>query len=292
MLWRLANAFIPEHPINVDRVFSGSYNTRSVLETLLAYTPQFYYCYPGRLEYTNGVPKIKEGHKHLIWLPETPHVEGVLEEKVVTGMVISELASEEIIYDALVMPPSVEGALPLDPEVQRRHLQMQINLIIIGNHFQYRTWIAQNDRGAIYKEKRLGEMNGVLASLDDHTLLSHMPEAIRAAHLIDTIWFRNTRFMPAVMEVEHSTGVVSGLNRMKGLQERIPSLQTRYVVIAADEDREMVLKRANEPQFHSLDVRFFSYSAVEELRWLCEHRNIQGVEDRFLDYYLEKAVAL
>jgi type II restriction enzyme len=67
MLWRLANAIQPNQPINLDRILGASYNTRSVLEALLVHTPQFYYCYPGRIESINSNTKIKDGHKHLIW---------------------------------------------------------------------------------------------------------------------------------------------------------------------------------------------------------------------------------
>src|SRR5580704_6310274 len=41
MIWRIANAFTPGHPINFDRILAGSYNTRSAFETLLAHTPKF-----------------------------------------------------------------------------------------------------------------------------------------------------------------------------------------------------------------------------------------------------------
>lgn len=41
MIWRYANAFSPNLPINVDRVLGASYNTRSALEVLLAHTLSF-----------------------------------------------------------------------------------------------------------------------------------------------------------------------------------------------------------------------------------------------------------
>lgn len=59
MLSRVANAITEGTPINIDRLLGASYNTRSALETLLCHTPQFYYCFPGRIEITNGKTKIK-----------------------------------------------------------------------------------------------------------------------------------------------------------------------------------------------------------------------------------------
>ncbi len=93
--------------------------------------------------------------------------------------------------------------------------------------------------------------------------------------------------MPAVMEVEHSTGVTSGLTRMKKFQDHIPPFPTRYVIVAADDDRKRVVQEANKPQFRELDVRFFPYSAVEELYALCQKRKLKGITEDFLDFYME-----
>jgi len=46
MIWRVANAIQEDIPINIDRIVGASYNTRSVLESLLAHTPAFYITYP------------------------------------------------------------------------------------------------------------------------------------------------------------------------------------------------------------------------------------------------------
>lgn len=289
MIWRIANAFMPNQPINFDRVLGASYNTRSVLETLLAHTPQFYYCYPGRIETISSSSQIKGGHKHLIWSPNQPHEIGVMGQ-VDTEIVISEVPNIEIFYDALTVPDDLlAGELNID--VKRRHAQMQIALISIGQQLAYKTWIAQNDKGIIYNNRRIGEMEGVIPSLQSSgTVISAFTDALRAALLIDCIWFKNARLMPAVIEIEHSTGVTSGLTRMKGLQDLLPPFPTRYVVVAPDEDRDKVVREANRTQFRSLDARFFPYSSVEELYALCQRRKIRGVSEEFLDCYMEPIV--
>jgi len=289
MIWRIANAFLPNQPISFDRVLGASYNTRSVLETLLAHTPQFYYCYPGRIEIINSSSQIRGGHKHIIWSPECPHELGVIGQTN-TEIVISEVPNIEIVYDALTVPDDLLAG-ELDIDIQRRHAQMQIALLAIGQQFGYRTWIAQNDKGIIYKNRRLGEMDGVIPSLQlSGTVISAFTDASRAALLIDCIWFKNARLMPAVIEIEHSTGVTSGLTRMKGLQDLLPPFPTRYVVVAPDEDRDKVVREANRPQFRSLNTRFFPYSSVEELYALCQRRKIRGVTEEFLDCYMEPIV--
>ncbi|MBP2245189.1 restriction endonuclease [Paenibacillus xylanexedens] len=294
MIWRLANAFIPDQPINVDRIFGGSYNTRSALEALLAHTPQFYYCYPGRIESTSSNNKIKKGHKHIIWCPNNPHAPSTLVEAQV-DMVVSEVPFTDIVYDSLILPEEMNNPA-LDIEMKRRHSQIQIALIEIGKHLGFKTWVAQNDKGIVYKDKKIGEMEGVIASLSkEQNFIAPYYSAQRAAHLIDCIWFKNGRLMPAVMEVEHSTGVTSGLTRMKGFQdalrEVLPPFPTRYVIVAADEEREKVYREASRPQFRELDARFFPYSAVEEMYVLFKKRKIKGITEEFLDSYMECIVS-
>lgn len=287
MIWRVANAINEEDPINLDRILGGSYNSRSVLETLIALTPEFYYCYPGRIKDIDGHSSIEHGHKHLIWLPQEPHANGVLEEKHVPNMAISEIPLQTVTYDNLYIPMDLNVG-GLDIEVVRRHTQIQIALYLIGLQLGYRTWIAQNDRGIVYNDKPLLEHPGIVPALGGENIISAFPGAEPSARFIDCIWFQNHRFMPAVMEVEHSTGVTSGLTRMKGLQDAIPSFNTRYVIVAPDDLREKVIDEANREQFRSLDARFFSYSSVEELYYICSHRNLHGVTQDFLDCYMEK----
>jgi type II restriction enzyme len=286
MIWRLANAMRPNLPVNVDRVFGGSYNTRSVLEALLAHTPEFHWCMPGRIQATMGSTEIRKGHKHLMWMPDDPHTAGVIHEAA-TDIVISEVPAHEAVYGAVdltAVPPNRE----IDIDVQRRHAQIQIALVEIGRLLGFRTWVAQNDRGIVYKQTPIGNMKGVVPSLEDEKLLSAHHEAVRAALLIDCIWFKNGRLMPAVMEVEHTTGVTSGLTRMKNFQDRFPPFPTRWVIVAPDEDREHVIRESNKPQFESLDAQFFPYSAVEELYSLGQRRGLGGVTDAFLDNFMER----
>ena len=105
----------------------ASYNTRSVIESLLAHSPQFYYAYPGRIEKIGGKEKIKKGHKHLVWRPDKPHVIGKVEE-IKTDMVISEIPSVDVVYDAITLPEAKVDVRELDIEIQRRHAQIQVAL--------------------------------------------------------------------------------------------------------------------------------------------------------------------
>lgn len=287
MIWRIANALIPNHPINFDRMLGGSYNTRSALEALLAHTSQFYYSYPGRVEVLNSSTNIKRGHKHLIWRPENPHEPGIMKQAE-ADIVISEIPAE-VFYESLTLPDASLDA-EIDIEIQRRHAQIQVALIIIGRQLGNRIWVAHNDRGIIYNNQRIGEIDGVVVSLRDEKILQAYSDAINAARYIDCIWFHNDRFMPAVFEVEHSTGVTRGLVRMKSLQDAIPPIQSRWVIAAPNEERERVIREANKEQFHSLQTQYLPYSAVEELYYLCQRRNLRGVSEEFLDCFMEHCI--
>ena len=291
MLWRVANAIQPGVPVNIDRVLGASYNTRSALETLLAHTPEFYWCLPGRIELVDSTSQIKRGHKHLVWIPEKPHRNGVA-EKYETDVTISEIPTASAVYEAIALPDTpVDNGM--DIEAKRRHLQIQIALVIIGRHFGFRTWIARNDQGLTYRDKKVGELEGVIHRLEDEKMLQAYPDAVHAALLIDGIWFEGDRFMPAVIEVEHSTGVTSGLSRMKNFQDRIPPFPTRWIIVAPDEDRDKVYREANKPQFHSLKAMYMPYSAVDELYSLLQRRGVTPdmVNDKFLNCYLESCIS-
>jgi len=101
--------------------------------------------------------------------------------------------------------------------------------------------------------------------------------------------------------VEMPAGVTANLNGMeltvkgpKGelsmtfVREVKPALDGNVVtIVAADDERKKVIQESNKEQFKDLDIRFFSYSAVEELYNLCERRKLKGVNDEFLDCFME-----
>lgn len=289
MLLRVANAISEDYPINIDRILGASYNTRSALEALLAYTPEFYYCYPGRIQTTSTGSKVVSGHKHLIFKPNNPHQQGLLVESA-TDFVISEVPTTEAVYDAIDIP-IVANQPSLDIEVQRRHAQIQIALLFIGLQLGSSIWIAQNDRGIQYRGNKLCEIEGVIPHLDKVQQIQSYRDAQRAAAFIDVIWFRNSRFMPAVFEIEHSTGVVSGLSRMHEFKSKIPPIDTRWVIVGEESLRNKVVELANQEQFRDMKTRFMSYGAVEELFSLCQRRRIRGVNDVFLDCFMESCIA-
>ncbi len=287
MLWRVANAIVEGIPFNLDRVLGSSYNTRSALETLLVHTREFYWCRPGRIELVRNSSKIESGHKHVIWLPNKPHELG-LSMFYNSDQVVSEIPATSAVYEALVYAE----APPSDIDVNRRHLQVQIALAKIGVQIGYRTWIARPDQGFTYGGKRVGQLEGVVSGLNSEAMISGFQGAVNAAMYIDCIWFKNGTLMPAVIEVEHTTGVQSGLDRMLRLFNLLPEYRTRWVIAAPDEDRARVVQLANHPTYKKMRVKFFPYSGVDELYSFCQRRRPtrDAVTDTFLDCFMEDTV--
>lgn len=283
MLWGAANALSSRQPVSFDRVFSAGGNTRSVLEALLAHTPEFSICYPKRFEKYGTTSKQKSDLKHIWWQPESLHENGTV-KKVDTEKVISELYHPDVVYEALDF-----GGVKLSdlPDIQRRHAQIQIALIFIGSALQFKTSVAIEDQAIMYEGKRLAELESVVVRLGDLTQVASFPAAIEKIRHVDIVWFKNGTLMPAALEIEHTTGFNRGFDRLKGLQDLLPPYPVRYVIVAEDHDRAKVVELANADRFKSLNVRFFPYSAVEELYSLCTQRTLRGVTEAFLDSFME-----
>ena len=66
---------------------------------------------------------------------------------------------------------------------------------------------------------------------------------------------------------------------------------TRWVIVGEESLRNKVVELANQEQFRDMKTRFMSYGAVEELFSLCQRRRIRGVNDVFLDCFMESCIA-
>jgi type II restriction enzyme len=283
MIWRLANALSSKQPVNVDRIFGASYNTRSVLESLLAHTSEFSMCYPGRVHQKNEKVEIKKGHKHVWWTPEELHDRGQI-KWVKTEKTISEIPAIDVTYDAIIIN---EPKKDVPEGIQRRHAMIQIALLEIGKALGFKNTVAREDQHISYQGKKLIELDYVVAKPNSLQQLQAYEEAANKIAHIDVAWFKNGRLMPAAIEIEHTTGIKSGLDRLKGLQDVLPPFPVRYVIVADESERERTSKYAQETRFQSLGAKFFSYQSVEELYSLCKRRKIVGVTDEFLDSFME-----
>lgn len=277
----------PNFPLHVDRLFSAGGNSRSALETLLAYTPHFYICYPKRIDSYTG--EIRTDLKHFIWRPSQAHELGQL---VTTDCpdIITELEIN-LDFGHIGITPAMLGTEFDSIDAKRTHTQIQIALIEIGNALGFRTWIAKNDRHIPVGDNTLGNLPGVIPSLEDVKLF-YDQEVKDAAALVDCIWFtQDLKRIPALIEIEHSTRVTSGMTRMNKFKEVAPSLLTKYTVVAPNYLRNKVVTEANQPLFRNLNARYMSYSTVRELFGLIQRYKLKNVVDHTFVYpFMEQIV--
>lgn len=277
----------PNFPLHVDRIYSAGGNSRSALETLLAYTPHFFICYPDRIEPYSG--EILQNLKHIMWCPDEAHPLGELAQKeyheIITEIEIG------VDFGTISLSPMNLGTEFETIEAKRTHTQMQIALIEIGNALNFHTWIAKNDRSIQVGNKTLGEFEGVIASLDDVSLLYNQ-DIKESANFIDCIWFtQDGKRIPAVIEIEHSTGVTSGMTRMRKFYDTAPSIAATFTVVAPNNLRNKVVSEANQPIFRDLDIRYMPYTTIRELYGLIQRYSLKDVVDyKFVKPFMERVV--
>lgn len=121
--------------------------------------------------------------------------------------------------------------------------------------------------------------------------LSGFPDAIAVANHIDCMFFNGG--LPYAFEVEHTTGVTSGLNRMLSFRNRAEHLNTRYVIVAPDEDRDLVMQRSQPDQFALIEPFFLPYSQVEDLYAFIQRHGgkLSGTNKEFLSTFMERCRA-
>jgi type II restriction enzyme len=277
----------PNHPIQFDRLFSGGGNSRSALETLLAYTPNFFICYPQRTNPYTG--KTDNKLKHIMWCPDDKHTAGEMATKEYKFL-ISEFEFG-VDFGEVQITSSMLGDEFDSIEAKKTHTQMQVALVRIGNALNFHTWIAKNDHSIPVEKKILGKLEGVISTLDSVSIL-YEPDSKKAASLIDCIWFSNDfRYIPAVIEIEHSTGITSGLTRMLKFRKTIPSVEMSYTVVASNDLRAKVISEANNKAFRILRARFMPYSTVRELYGLIQRYKLTNVVERtFIEPFMEEIV--
>lgn len=277
----------PNHPVQLDRVFSAGGNSRSALETLLACTSNFFICYPQKTNPYTGETDNKL--KHIMWCPDDSHTLGVIKTKDYK-LVISEF---ELGVDLgeIQIAHSMLGDEFNSIEAKKTHTQMQVALIKIGKALNFRTWIAKNDHNIPVENKSLGKLEGVISTLDAVSILYDV-ESKKAASLIDCIWFSTDfKYIPAVIEIEHSTGVTSGLTRMLKFRHAIPSVAMSFTIVASNNLRAKVVSEANSQAFRVLKTRFMPYSTVRELYGLIQRYELTNVVERtFIEPFMEKVL--
>ncbi|MCI1923479.1 MAG: type II restriction endonuclease [Lentilactobacillus buchneri] len=132
-----------------------------------------------------------------------------------------------------------------ETELKNLHYKVQLLLADIGNSIGYQSWIASNDHNRTVNGKRLGDYS--LPSLPK--TMTQLPSALQeTVRLIDVIWFTKSGEPIATFEVEKSTSIMSGMNRMDDLYEINKGDMMLYIV-SPDKREQEVKAQFNRPHY-------------------------------------------
>ena len=134
------------------------------------------------------------------------------------------------------------------------HEEAQFYLLKLGNLLGYHTYTA--DPSKIFQGEKLGD----IATLERIPEFAGQRDLVSAKN-VDVIWFDEDHYPSMCFEVEHTTGVSPGLQRLYQLKQ----FRTKLIVIASEDlrtkfDREM----EKSPYRNVKDYRFISYDELIE----------------------------
>jgi type II restriction enzyme len=276
---RVAGQISPHEAFSIDAMLNGTGNNRSVLEAIIAHLSEFYVCYPGR--HLNGIP---ERRKYLYWNPDKPHRAGSITE---TDDIRGVVSRPEQTYALPAASHPARNFAKLRP-----HQQVQVKAFEIGAAKQWAVWIAENDQNIRIGRRRLVSHPSAIQHLSKVPILQVHPAAIKAARHLDVMYIREDGFIPAVIEIEHSTGVSSGLTRMNTFRHSMAGVYanggqggTSFIICADDSKAAEVKAKASAPQFAALAPRFLPYSRVDLLWALCMDNRQKALNENVLEIF-------
>jgi hypothetical protein len=141
------------------------------------------------------------------------------------------------------------------------HSEVQTLLGSIGAKKGNNIWLPRNDRSKLdWNLANRFELSGSsLTTRDFETVASE----------IDVIWIRRgSGEVTALFEIEHSTPIYSGLLRFNDVRLVMPTLQTRFTIVANDSRRSRFTSQVNRPTFRASRLNevcsFLDYANVFE----------------------------
>ena len=141
------------------------------------------------------------------------------------------------------------------------HSQVQTLLGSIGARKGHNVWLPRSDRTRLDRN---------LTSPFDLITPSLATQELQAvASEIDVIWIRRgSGQLTALFEIEHSTPIYSGLLRFNDVRILLPTLPTRFTIVANDSRRSRFTSQLNRPTFRATKLNelcsFLDYANVFE----------------------------
>ena len=187
----------------------------------------------------------------------------------------AEWILEQLRSRTQLRPSDDEPALPEpEEELPRRrretgHPETQLRLAQVAGRGDLDVWIARNDRATTINGTRLGDL-----SVD--ALPEGLPaEVRRTIELIDVGWLNRNRYV-AAFEIEATTPVYTGLQRMGDLIASLPNLSIPLFIVAPESKRERVFSELTRP--------LFRYGLDPPLEEVCRYVSFEALQAAFEQY--------
>lgn len=140
------------------------------------------------------------------------------------------------------LAPFLSNVLPELPNIEATHEQIIYALAKLGQYAGCSVWIGKKEQAAEFETEKFSRLS--IASLPQ---LGGIPEEARKIiEQIDVLWLKGNVIIGA-FEVEHTTGVVTGLARFNDLLNIIPNIKMDMYIIAPDDREKKVIQELNRP---------------------------------------------
>jgi len=136
------------------------------------------------------------------------------------------------------------------------HEAAQFHLLELGNMLGYLTYTT--DPSKTYNGRKLGEV----AALKQLPGFAGERDLV-SARKIDVIWFGLDENPQVCFEVEHTTGITSGLSRLL----QIKQIRTKFIIVSSEDQRSKFEREMEKYPFRTLQdsYRFISYDELSRL---------------------------
>jgi hypothetical protein len=149
------------------------------------------------------------------------------------------------------------------------HPENQLRLAKIGERGDLDVWIAPNDRSTTVNGIRFGDLS--IDSLPEGL----PPEVRQLIGRIDVLWLKRNRYI-AAFEIEASTPIFTGLQRMGDLIASLPNFVIPLFIVAPESKRANVFAELTRP--------LFSYGLDPPLDEVCRYISFDALEAAFEQY--------
>ena len=177
-----------------------------------------------------------------------------------------------------IRPPPTEGKEekpPAQPPAPKdlniaSHEAAQAALLMLGNLLGYDTYTP--DAGRTHKEQKLGD----IATLEELPYFAG-EKVMDSVQNIDVVWLKD-EWPEYFFEVEHTTGVTSGLLRIYQAEK----INAKFFIIAPQKELKRFEREVEKAPFRRIKEKY-QFRSYEELRdmYLATH-NYRKVSDDFL----------